>query len=117
MKTPQQKKNEQVDILIKFILIMILIIFGGFIVTKCDAKTTGYHVWIKDKQGTISQKFTDVNKAQSLISSKTELIYINNVLANSVFYEQRNQYFHIYIEKLKVKYKKNGKIKYKRIKI
>ncbi|HWR94113.1 MAG TPA: hypothetical protein VN192_02815 [Flavobacterium sp.] len=120
MKTPE-KENQQVDVLIKTVLIFMIIIFGAFIATKCGAQTTkqniGYYIWIRDAQGTIKQHFTDVNKAQYLVSSKTESIYLNIVLDCSVYFEQRTQYRWIYCEKMNYKVKKNGKIKFKRIKI
>jgi hypothetical protein len=126
MKTPE-KEREQVDLLIKFtIVIWIIIIFTGFLAMKCSAQETpkfGYYVWIRNNKTTTFEKFTEIDKAQDFIYGamcKTDLYLIpiiSDVLSKSIYFEQQTEQYYIYIEKMAVETDKKGKPKYKRLKL
>ncbi len=85
--------------------------------------TTGYYVWVRVKGETKDSSFISVDEAQRFLEgnfpmTKLHLVPdISVVLEESVLYEQRAQCYWIYCEKKRIVYKKNGKIKFKRIKV
>lgn len=121
MKTPE-KEREQVDLLIKFTLIMLILIISGFLAMKCSAQNTGYYIWIRTQSETVEQKFNKLDQAQDYLTGelwKTDLVFVpilKDVLNDSKYFEQRTEQLWIYCEKMQVVAKKNGKVKYKRLK-